>query len=1002
MLDRTGKTSWHYMAAVAGLLAAACIGDGGRGTDGGETSGTVGGRVLMTLDGPLVGARISIDHLEYLAATPVIRSHVGEVITDGTGYFDIATGSKSGYFLITTHGGQFRDYATGAAVVLDDSRQLTALLYTDILEDLTTGLVTPITHLDHRLIVARTTSGADTTLVDSHALVNEHLDAHFGGLRWERATIGDLGRAAPSPTDDVRAAFILAAWSFMAQDIAQAAGATVQEVNPYTLAIGLGDDLGAPPFDGNDGNARAAGTGVQLGACPPPSGGCVPSGACDLGQCRSPCDAYANTPRTVLAAAVAAVINDPTVNHTGLTSADTLSFVRALATNADPILFGDACVDAEGVDTVAPVLTWGATPGDGAAVRGAVTWTVAATDNVDPAPVVAWLGGLVDTDGAPARAAATVDTSAGPDGPRTVTARAVDASGNAREETRTVVADNTAPVLTVASAGFLVAGGTWWTGAPAPHLTGDATDAHGPITVQAFVAGTPIATTTVASGAGWDLTLPAASFDEGSATAVTVRATDALGNTTTDTAATSPAIRVDTTAPSVAAQTTVVADERADIVTFPAGAPLHTHAAAGAVTLGTSPACPTVYKYAYLTDTAPTGGEVTANPIALRFRTSDAGVGLDLAAATYTVAAPSGASVGPFPVALDPVSGAPGSYDATAALYRDGPAAVPAIGLPASVQAGAFTVTFAARDRLGRVATLARCFTLAPLGPPLQVTRTGQAAVPDANNFIRTLDAYKLTATPGPTADLLNGTATGGVLSVRVKNPTSDPAFVTVRPPDIPAPRYSKTIHTYLKPTTQSTVTITCLDSDPSPPALCDRLDPPPDPDVSVTDQPLTTWTPSIKVHPYTAGAVGMAETPCAGCAADTYRFDPTTEHEIVLGFAHLPQLALDIPGIPFMLDGYTVIQTPGAPTVQQCITSIPVTGGLRCTRVQNYRQYRSLASATVNLPASGGYSIRLDWRSMPSATAPSVAGPNPNDSILNDTRRLVAGYLWTSSETYP
>ncbi|MEZ4400837.1 MAG: hypothetical protein R3B06_12505 [Kofleriaceae bacterium] len=124
MLHRLERKSRHHALAVAALLVVACVAacaadDGGRD---GDTGGTVGGRVLMTLDGPLVGARVSIDHLEYLAATPVIRSHVGDLITDATGAFAIATGSRSGYFLITTHGGQFRDYATGATVVLDDSR----------------------------------------------------------------------------------------------------------------------------------------------------------------------------------------------------------------------------------------------------------------------------------------------------------------------------------------------------------------------------------------------------------------------------------------------------------------------------------------------------------------------------------------------------------------------------------------------------------------------------------------------------------------------------------------------------------------------------------------------------------------------------------------------------------------------------------------------------------------------------------------------------------------
>ena len=999
------KPHRRHVALVAFLssllaVAAACGGDDAPDSDAGSIAG-VGGHVLMTLGGPLVGADVSIDHLEYQGATPTVRSHIGDVTTDGSGYFHIGTGTKSGYFLITTRGGQFKDYATGQAIVLDATDELTAILYTDSLEDLTTGLVTPIAHLAHKLIVARTAAGTDTSLIASHTLVNEHLDAHFGGLAWERGTVGDLTVAAPSPTADVRAAFILAAWSMIARDIATAAGSTAQEINPYTLTLDLGRDLGAPPFDGNDSNERASGTGVQFGTCPAAPGACVPMGTCDLGDCRSKCDAYANTTRTVLATWLANVINDDEHNQTGLTSADTLSFVRAVASNADPILFGSACVDVEGVDLEPPMLTWGATPVDGAVVRGVVTWTVAAIDNVDPAPVVTWLGGLPDTDGTPSGAATTIDTTLAADGPRMITAHAVDESGNANDETRMIVADNTAPALTVSSAGFMPDGATWWTALDAPHLTGTVTDAHGPITVEARILGAIVASATFPSGA-WDLALPAGSIVAAGSTVV-VRAVDAVGNTTVDSAATSPFLRVDTAAPTIDPQATTVYDESNDSVTYPgAGAPVHTHSAVGATTLGLVTTCPTIKKYAYLTDTTPAGTEATSNPIALRFRASDVGIGLDLAAFSYRVTAPNLAAFGPFPLTPVPVSGAPGSYDATAELHRNGAAAVPPIGDPAAVLEGVYTVTYEAKDLLGRTATLSRCFTLAPLGPPLRITRPGQPAMADANGFLRTLDYYKLDVNPGPTADLLNGTASGSVLSVRVSNPTADAAFVKVLPPVLPsgAQRYSKTLRTYLKPTTQATVSVSCLDSNPSPPALCSGFDPAPRAIATVSNQPLTGAVPSIKVHQVTGGAVTMAEATCAGCGADEYRFDPGTEHEIVLGFSQLPNLALDIAGTPSQVDGYTaILDTPS--TTASCITFVAIAGGTRCTRVQNYQQYRSLASATVELQLSGTFSMQLGWQSAPSAAATSFVGPDL-EPATSTGRRLSVAHTWNSSETYP
>ena len=113
------------VAALA-LLAVACTSDD-RPPPTDDQSGTVGGRVLLTLDGPLVGADVSVDQLEYTAATVVVREHIGDTLTDADGHFEMLTGTASGYFLITTRGGQFRDYATGQAVVLDPADELTAL-----------------------------------------------------------------------------------------------------------------------------------------------------------------------------------------------------------------------------------------------------------------------------------------------------------------------------------------------------------------------------------------------------------------------------------------------------------------------------------------------------------------------------------------------------------------------------------------------------------------------------------------------------------------------------------------------------------------------------------------------------------------------------------------------------------------------------------------------------------------------------------------------------------
>jgi hypothetical protein len=117
--------------AAAALAAQVACTDDGSDTPPVDQNGTVGARVLMTQDGPLVGATVTVDHLEYLGQTIAVRSRVAELTTDADGHFSTATGQQSGYFRITTRGGAFRDYASGDLIVLDEADGLTALLYTD-------------------------------------------------------------------------------------------------------------------------------------------------------------------------------------------------------------------------------------------------------------------------------------------------------------------------------------------------------------------------------------------------------------------------------------------------------------------------------------------------------------------------------------------------------------------------------------------------------------------------------------------------------------------------------------------------------------------------------------------------------------------------------------------------------------------------------------------------------------------------------------------------------
>jgi hypothetical protein len=1022
-------TLFAAVAAVAALVA--CADDGGPDAPI-DQDGTVGGRVLLSLDGPLVGARVTVDHLEYLGQTIAVRSRVAELTTDADGHFSTATGQRSGYFRITTRGGAFRDYASGDLVVLDDADGLTALLYTDPLEDLTTGLVGPVTHLAHALIDARTRSGADADVVSSHALVMDHLDRHFGGLPWERIAPAALTQPQASPTAEVRAALILGAWSLLAQDIAEAAGATAQQVNPYTLARDLGRDLAVPPFDGNDQNDRAAGSGIQLALCAPVDPGCAPSpdGGCTLAACRTACDAYAGTPRTALAAAVTRLINDHGPggrNQTGLSVADALRFARALADADDPLLFGDACAPV--LDQTPPRITFGATPAPGALVRGAVEITAVATDELDPAPVVTLLE-LTDTDGAPASAAALVDTSApdalpfGPDGPFAITATAQDAAGNRATATLPLVADNTPPVVTVSATGFLVDGATWWTTAAAPSLTGTASDLHAPITVRAYVLGAEVAAT-VAGPGGWSLTVPATALP-GSGAAIAVRATDAVGNVSAVTAATSPFVKVDGSPPAVDGLARAFLDELHDAVAFSPAGPVHDHAAAGAVTLGASapPSCPTIHKYAYLTAVTPVATERAPNPVALAFRAADTGIGVDPTASTFTVTAPGGQVFGPFPVVATPAVGAPGAFDHLTELRRDGPAAIAPIGLPGAVSEGVFTVTFTARDRLGLAASVARCFTYRPLGPPLKVVLAAREAV--RSSAVATLrDDYRLdnTAPDARVAELVNGTARAGVLELWVENVTADPAYVTFAAPRPPVPTVSRTFRTHAHAIASRVV------AGPTCDPLAGALDPlcgggyvPALPaDAVRTDQPLTVgadgpprvadgWVPYVGVFEVTtSGVTDAAVLPCAGCDPDEYELGPGVRRALVLGLRGLPDLRPESPG-PYV----ELITVAGAPpTFRSVIGSYAGVDSERCTRwvpfgprsvpscreVTTYEQHRHLASAGLTLsPLSAAEPTTLEAR-WTSAARPTASVGSPSTVNLVDDRRRRLTFTWSTAE---
>lgn len=414
-----------------------------------------------------------------------------------------------------------------------------------------------------------------------------------------------------------------------------------------------------------------------------------------------------------------------------------------------------------------------------------------------------------------------------------------------------------------------------------------------------------------------------------------------------------------------------------------------------------------VYRHAYLTDTVPAGGEpVPPNELAFSIRAGDeGGIGLDPAAFTYTVRAPSGATAGPFSVTGVPVAGSPGSFDVTAVLHRNGAQAIPAIGIPGAVEEGVFTITFNARDLLNQPAIIAGCWDYRPLGPPVKVVQSARVAQP-AGSIVSTIDRYALPT--GPTSQLLNGTAAAGILEVWVRNPTQDPAYLMFASPTPTGATFTKRVTAYLDTTTQATVNSpTCSlqpdwgDPLPGQDPLCYGYTPAPNPDEVVSGQ-IAGWEPSFAVYdvagPYPGGSVVGSSASCVGCATNEWEVPPGDRRAVVVGAKKIESLRPSVPGPYAERDGdYTGAIDPGAPEVTACIPSSWTNLGTasnsskRCGRIQRYEQHRALWQVGITL----GSPLSVTWQTSARSTL-SAANPNPSNDVGN---RSLNAFTWSTTE---
>ena len=765
---------WHRWLVVA---VVACGADTGCwGWDDVElpvNSGSLGGQVVIS--GGVRGARVSVDQLD--AHTGEVRIHIGEAVTDEMGRFAVDTGTANGILRVHVRGGTFDDLATGATIELDDTDEITSLIRYGLLDLQEDALVSPIGHLvEARTMVRLPVLGDMTAALEE---TTRSLHGHFGNVDWmSPVRLAPLDRPAISPTEPVRAAFVHAALSVLARDIAADAGAGPQEVNVYRLMQRWTEDLRGGTFDGNDGNDRTSGSGLQLGLCPPVDPSCVvPPTGCTTGQCRRLCDLYAGTPRTLLAGAMIKVIRDRGpggINQTGLDLDNTISIVRAVSDNGDANLFDTPCIEV--LDRLPPLLRFELpTPGETGFVRGTIQVKAVAVDDTDPRPHTS-LVGFVDLDGDPGNAVAlaTIDTAALADGALTVIARATDLTGNTAMIERVLAIDNSAPIVATSAAGFFVDGNTWWTTSAAPVLAGTVTDAA-PVAIKAVVSG-GIEVTGAVAGTSWMILLPPGVV-EATGTQVQIVAIDAAGNQRSVT----QRLRVDLEAPVLSFQASTVNDEAAEVVTFDAAdhSPLHAHTGPP-IDLTTTTGCPAVTKFSYLLGSAGPAYAIEnpgPNPIGYQLVTDDPGVGIATGSTQYRVGRRIGLST---TWILDWTSAGTGTPIATGVMRFP-------VGIFSDVVAGLATtegtydVELRATDRLGRTTTAARCFDLHLRAPPLEFEAPGARPTKD---HAYSLDSLSLA--PGAPFDqiaarLLNSDATGAsLIDQDIINGTAETIFLTV------------------------------------------------------------------------------------------------------------------------------------------------------------------------------------------------------------------------------
>ncbi len=410
---------------------------------------------------PVVSGTVTAYSVDSTATrTTVLATATTDV--NGGFYLQLAAPS-TGPVLLVVSSGSYTEPATGTAISLQGS-ELTTLLPSAVHvagDSLDGVLISPVSHLTARLAtwyVASAHLSVDAALTQAARL----LESHFGAVSWRTFGVPpDLTAASSSGlvqvNDLAKGALILAGLSQEARNLAVAKGLSPGgPINSLTLLSALGEDLSA------DGFFDGMGAGGQRIQVPAGLNGYLLDG---------------QTVRASLAQGITTFLTNPR-NVSQIAAADAQGLVTEIGTDSNTQLFRNGSGN---VDLVPPSIQF-VQPGSNASVHGSVTVEAVATDNVAmgsfsfTAPVsLIGVQSSTENNGASMHLLATLDVSALPDGPLTISAQATDTSSNTAAQSLLVHVANHGPVITVTSPNAgAVAKGTVTISASAASQTGSA------------------------------------------------------------------------------------------------------------------------------------------------------------------------------------------------------------------------------------------------------------------------------------------------------------------------------------------------------------------------------------------------------------------------------------------------------------------------------------------------------------------------------------------------